>query len=325
MSLHLTGLEKKLCNLLQEGLPVCPRPFAETAKILEISEETILRQVRQLKKEGIIRRIGAVINYHALGKVSTLVTAHIQQENVQEVAEAVNLLTGVSHNYLRRHHYNLWFTLQADSPAEIEVILSKLSGRFGVDFHELPVERVFKLDVRFNTEEELGDIQNVPQVPITQTIKLNDEQKLILTKLQNELEIIEKPFDFLCEGPLREQDVLEITASLMNEGVISRIGAVVDHRKLGFAANVLFVCEVSEDRVIKAGRFLASFGMVSHCYQRETFEGWPYNLFAMMHGRNMGDIQRVIDEFIETEKIASCELLPTAAEFKKQPVRHRFD
>jgi DNA-binding Lrp family transcriptional regulator len=63
---------------------------------------------------------------------------------------------------------------------------------------------------------------------------------------------------------------------------------------------------------------------VSHCYERKTVEDWPYNLFAMMHGKSMGEIQHVINKFTESEKIDSFELLPTAAELKKQPVKHRF-
>jgi len=99
---------------------------------------------------------------------------------------------------------------------------------------------------------------------------------------------------------------------------------VVDHRKLGFVANVLFAAEVPQARIVKAGKRLARSEIVSHCYERETFENWPYNLFAMMHGRSMGQIQHVIDEFVEAEKIDSFRLLPTKAELKKQPVKHKF-
>jgi len=104
--------------------------------------------------------------------------------------------------------------------------------------------------------------------------------------------------------------------------VIRRIAGVVDHHKLGFVANVLFAGEVPQGRIVQAGQRLARFGIVSHCYERGTFENWPYNLFAMMHSRSMGRIQHAINRFIEAEKIDSFQLLPTAAELKKQPVRH---
>jgi DNA-binding Lrp family transcriptional regulator len=329
----LTPLQRRLCNILQDGLPVCSKPFAEIAKLLDSSQENVLKEIRKLKKAGVIRRLGAVINYRSLGKVSTLVTSHVPEEDVQEVAAAVNEFSGVSHNYLRKHYYNLWFTLQGNSQAEIDAALRELSAQFGIDFHSLPVEQSFKLDVRFDAANGEGVAVNggstslttsgtKSQIPKAKKIELDEKQKQILSGLQNELQIVEQPFDFLCDGKLKEQDVLKIINSLMGKGVISRIGAIVDHYKLGFAANVMFVCSVPEERIIEAGKTLANFSMVSHCYQRKTFEGWPYNLFAMMHALSMSDIQRTIDEFTAAEKIVEFELLPTVAELKKQSVKH---
>jgi DNA-binding Lrp family transcriptional regulator len=268
-----------------------------------------------------------------------LVAAHIPQESLQEVTEAVNALRGVSHNYLRSHYYNLWFTLQAESAEQIEVILSKLSGRLGIDFYSLPVKRAFKLDVRFDAESEsqplVQDVEKFSKGPCFRrgklipvragTVELSENQKLILSKLQDELNLTGEPFDFLCSEGLGKQEVLRIIAELIDKGVIRRIAAVLDHRKLGFVANVLFACKVPQDRIAEAGKRLARFGIVSHCYERKTFRDWPYNLFAMMHGRSMGEIQHVINKFVEAEKIDSFELLPTAAELKKQPVKHQFD
>ena len=142
MSFRLTKFQKRLCNVLQNGLPICSEPFADLAKSLDSDEETVLREIAELKNAGVIRRIGAVINYRALGRTSTLVAAHIPESNLQEVTEAVNSLDDVSHNYLRSHYYNLWFTLQAQTAEQIEVMLSNLSARFGVKFHSLPVQRV---------------------------------------------------------------------------------------------------------------------------------------------------------------------------------------
>jgi len=326
LSVRLTKLQKQLCNALQEGLPICSRPFDDLAKYLDSDEETVLREIKELKRAGVIRRICALINYRALGKSSTLVAAHIPQESLQEVTEAVNALRGVSHNYLRSHYYNLWFTLQAEFTEQIEVILSKLSGRLGIDFYSLPVERAFKLDVRFDAESESQPlVQDVEQPPKGETVELSENQKRILSKLQDELDLTGEPFDFLCSEGLGKQEVLRIIAELIDKGVIRRVAAVLDHRKLGFVANILFACEVPQDRIVEAGKRLARFGIVSHCYERKTFRDWPYNLFAMMHGRSMGEIQHVINKFVEAEKIDSFELLPTAAELKKQPVKHRFD
>ncbi|MEN6333032.1 MAG: radical SAM protein, partial [Phycisphaerales bacterium] len=148
----LTDLQKRLCNRLQDGLPFCPRPFAEIAEALDSTEAEVLERTRAMKESGVIRRLSAVINPRALGMASTLVTAHVPADRIDAVAAAVNALAGVSHNYLREHRYNLWFTLQESSVDRIAETLAGLRGQFGVEFHSLPVTQVFKLDVRFDPE-----------------------------------------------------------------------------------------------------------------------------------------------------------------------------
>ena len=310
---------------MQDGLVVCRRPFARLAEKLSTDEKTVLTETEALKKAGVIRRIGALIDYRALGLVSTLVAAAVREDKLEVVAAAVSGLEGVSHNYQRQHKYNLWFTLQAESERDIESILSGLSADFGVQFHSLPVERIFKLDVRFDAVGETQRLsQDLVRAPKTERVELDRTEKLILSELQNDLEVTAEPFEFLCGQGLKQQQVLNTISGLIERGVIRRIAGVVDHRKLGYAANVLFCCKVDLERVVEAGRNLSRFGIVSHCYQRRTSEDWPYNLFAMMHGRSIGEIQRVISEFAEAEEMESYELLRTGTEFKKQPVKYRF-
>ncbi|MHC4337448.1 MAG: siroheme decarboxylase subunit beta [Planctomycetota bacterium] len=330
--MHLTKLQKRLCNELQGGLPICAKPFDDLAKYLGSDEETVLQEIRGLKEAGIIRRLRALTDYRALGFTGTLVAAHVPEQYLKAVAEAVNSLAQVSHNYRREHHFNLWFTLQAESEEQIGRTLSNLAEQFDIDFHSLPVKQVFKLDVRFNAESEgqlSGNVEEatteeVKRKKVKAKVELNESEKKILAQLQPDLELTSRPFELLCGEDLGEKEVLEIIKGIIDKGVIRRIAAVVNHRKLGFVANVLFCGEVPESTVVQAGQRLARFGMVSHCYERETFEGWPYNLFAMMHARSMGEIQHVINKFIEAEEIDAFELLPTAEEFKKKPVKYHF-
>jgi DNA-binding Lrp family transcriptional regulator len=294
------------------------------AEYLNSDEETVLKEIRGLKEAGIVRRVGAFVNYRALGFAGTLAAAHVPANKLRPVTEAVNSLDGVSHNYLRKHHYNLWFTLQGRSAEEIERTLAGLSERFDIGFHSLPVERVFKLDVRFDLEgEDEMMLEEAVRVPREEVVKLGEKEKRILSKLQDELEIKARPFDFLCKEGLGEKEVLRIIGGLVDKGVIRRIGGVVDHRKLGYTANVMFCCAVGKEDVAEAGERLAGLRMVSHCYERRALEDWPYNLYAMLHGRSMGEIQQAVARFVESEKIDSFELLATEAELKKRPVRHK--
>jgi DNA-binding Lrp family transcriptional regulator len=327
VSSPLTQFQKLLCIRLQEPLPLHAKPFAEIAKDFECDEQTVLMEIAALQSAGVIRRIGPVIDYRAIGRTGTLAVAHVPDEILPQVIEAVNSLKDVSHNYLREHYYNLWFTLQGDSQRQIELVLSKFSDRFDAEFHSLPVRRTFKLDVRFDADSE-GDeriFSEVGNIVETEPVKLSERQKIVLAKLQKTLPVTGNPFQGLCEPGLDEKEVIEVIAGLIDKGVIRRLAAVVDHRRLGFAANVLFACEVSEEKTAHLGRQLACFRAVSHCYERTVFPGWPYNLFAMMHAKSMGEIQRIIDSFAVSERIDSYILLPTTAELKKQPVKYTFE
>ena len=333
----LSAFEKRLCNALQNGLPICRRPFAQIAKTLRSSEGEVLKRTRGLVKRGVIRRMGVVVNWRVLGKESTLVMAHIEQGDLRKIIKAVNKLEGVSHNYLRGHFYNLWFTLRADSEKDIAAILKKLSKRFHSAFHSLPVTRPLKLDVRFDAESEGRRL--LPENRRRRTedrgqrrISKFDEE--ILKGLQKGLKVVARPFEFISDDDFEVADGLLHIEEMIYEGIISRLGAIVNHHKLGFVANAMFVCKVSEAKVIKVGQKLAKLNLVSHCYERRTFkgceprgvhsrpepyvvQGWPYNLYAMMHGRSMADIQRVVEKFVRRQGIEKWELLETEEKLKK--------
>jgi DNA-binding Lrp family transcriptional regulator len=323
--LNLTSLQRRLCNTLQQGLPICKKPFEEIAKNLDSDEKEVLNQTLQLQKEGILRRISPIINYSSLGRVSTLVTAQVEENKLQEVADTVNALENVSHNYLRKHKYNLWFTLQGACKDGIQQTLNSLQEQFGLTFHSLPALRIFKLDVRFDAEENqtLAEDKNF-QVAQNKKVELSEIEIQILSGLQEGIKIISKPFNSLCSLGLEVGKVIEIIHSLIQKSVIRRIAGVLDHRKLGYEANVMFVCEVPKQDIMEVGRRLASFRAVSHCYERKTFQGWPYNLFAMIHARNYEQIQQIIKAFTKAENIESFALLETGKELKKQPVKYRF-
>ncbi|HNS19433.1 MAG TPA: hypothetical protein PKH24_02990 [Sedimentisphaerales bacterium] len=324
MSAALTDFQKRLCNRLQEGLPLCAEPFAEIARLLDSSEADVLRQTRELRESGVIRRLSAVLNHRALGMASTLVTAYVPTDRIDRVSAAVNALAGVSHNYLREHHYNLWFTLQAPSSSGIEEILAGLGRELGIEFHSLPVTQVFKLDVRFDLEDDDVLTHEVYDVPGTEPAPLRPEHRQVLDTLQRGVEEISRPFDALLPGDVTPETVLRLLAELKELGVLRRIAAVLNYRQLGYTTNVLLAVETPPESIGETGHRLARFRAVSHCYGRSTFEGWPYNLFAMLHARSQTGIDRTIREFTATTDVRSYCLLPTTAELKKQPVRHTF-
>ncbi|MHC4739059.1 MAG: hypothetical protein ACYS9Y_09180, partial [Planctomycetota bacterium] len=142
-------------------------------------------------------------------------------------------------------------------------------------------------------------MQNNAKIPQTQTnpVNLNENEKRVLSKLQTGLKPVQHPFEPLAADGLNAQNVLKIIQKLLNKGVIRRLAAIVDYRSLGFTANALFVAEVPEKKIIDAGRNLAALPLVSHCYQRTTFQNWPYNLFAMLHSRSLDQIKDAVSQF----------------------------
>jgi len=319
---HLTDFQKRLCNELQNCIPVNKRPFQKIADKLQTSEKQILLQIKQLKKKAIIRRFGAVINYRALGRESTLAAAHIEKRKIPAVVKAVNALDGVSHNYLREHYYNLWFTLRADSQSQIKKVLDKLSKRFRTDFHSLPMVTQFKLDVRFDAESDGRKLLTGPlrKIPVKR-VKLSNVETRVLLGLQQNFKVSIKPFDYLCTGQLSIEKVLSTIKGLLKKGVLRRIAAVVDYRKIGFKTNVLFACRASKSRINKIGRALAKLAIVSHCYSREGFKGFDYNLFAMMHSQTKDRIEEIVGDFEKENNIVSYEILPTIREFKRSTAK----
>ena len=314
MTANLTDFDKELLNLLQAGLEPIGKPFALIAQQLTSNEATVLGAASRLSEAGYIKRISATIDHSRLGKTSALVTAHVAQELVEDVGSAVSGLEGVSHNYIRDHYFNLWFTLQGASLDEMNHTIDPIAKRYGIEFHILPAITTFKLDVRFDAKSSgrslLASRANPVLTETGEPVKLSPQQVATIRKLQQPLAIISEPFD----------DIWQI-AGLITSGVIKRIGAVVDYRKLGFAANAMFVCEVKESDIHRIGQALAKLENVSHCYQRPAFENWPYNLFAMLHGPDMQSLGETVSTFTKEHAIVSFALLQTIKELKKTPVR----
>lgn len=146
----MDDLDRSIINIIQSDFPIAPRPYAEVAKRLDLSEEDILERVRALKEEGIIRRIGASFNSRKLEFSSTLCAARVPEEKVEAFVNTVNRFPGVTHNYLRNSPYNVWFTFIAETMDEIEESLEVIRQETGVEeIRNLPAVRTFKIKVDF--------------------------------------------------------------------------------------------------------------------------------------------------------------------------------
>ena len=146
----LDELDKAILNEIQSHFPVTARPYAEVGRRVGANEEEVLRRVKALMDTGVIRRLGANFNSRKLGYTSTLCAARVPEEALERFTLVVNRFAGVTHNYLRRHRYNVWFTLIAESTGRIEAILAEIRRDSGIEeILSLPAQAVFKIQVDF--------------------------------------------------------------------------------------------------------------------------------------------------------------------------------
>jgi DNA-binding Lrp family transcriptional regulator len=153
-NIPLDRIDKELLNLLQDKFPIESQPFQTLGRKLGVSESEVIERVGMLKKFGYIRRIGGIFDSRRLGYFSTLCAVKVPENRIEEVAEIINSYPGVTHNYIRNHSYNMWFTLITSSNEMIEDVLKEIKRRANIgDMMKLPAIRVFKVKAKFDMLE----------------------------------------------------------------------------------------------------------------------------------------------------------------------------
>ena len=146
----MDATDKKILNIIQKDFPIVEEPFAAVAEKTGITEKEVLERIKRLKREGIIRRIGAVFDSRKLGFVSTLCAARVPEERMKKFVEVVNSYPGVTHNYRRNHEYNVWFTFIAPDEDSLNRALTEIHKTTGVtDILDMRASRTFKIDASF--------------------------------------------------------------------------------------------------------------------------------------------------------------------------------
>lgn len=143
----------KLLNIIQNDFPIEPRPFLSIAKNLKMSEKEVLDLIKELKEQGFIRRIGGIFDSKNLGYAGTLCAMEVPENKIEEVSQIVNSYENVTHNYLRNHRYNMWFTLIEPSLSSLDVHINEIKTKTGItEILILNSLRTFKINVNLNIE-----------------------------------------------------------------------------------------------------------------------------------------------------------------------------
>lgn len=146
----MDDIDRKILGTIQSDFPLSRRPYGDLSFRLGLPEEEIFGRVERLRKEGIIRRIGGSFDSRCLGFTTTLCAAKVPDNRITLFVEEVNKYPGVTHNYLREHEYNIWFTLMVTDREEVDRLMGEIIQSTGVrEVINLPATRTFKVLVDF--------------------------------------------------------------------------------------------------------------------------------------------------------------------------------
>jgi siroheme decarboxylase len=323
-AIPLDDTDRKLLNLMQGSFDLALRPFAHVAGLAGIEEAQVMKRVQRLLDGRIIREITPIFDTRALGYSSMLVAAKVDPENPHRAAKFINTHPGVTHNYLRNHDFNLWFTLATEpgSPLGLDGTLEVMTERTGAEsIRQLPTLKLFKIRMDLEMEkgtEALAAAGEAVEPRELDPIPLSDDDIAVIRATQGPMEVREDPYAPAAERlGVSQEEVLARLESLRERGGLRRVAAILFHRRAGFAANGMGVWGVPEDEIYDTGRRMAAFRGISHCYQRPTYPDWPYSVFTMAHGRSKAECDAILDSIAEATGITQRATLYSSTEFKK--------
>jgi DNA-binding Lrp family transcriptional regulator len=298
-TVRLDRVDRAVVNAFQGGFPVTERPFEPAAAALrergvDLSAEELLERVRRLDEEGVLSRFGPLVNAEAIGGTATLVAMHAPPERFDEVADLVNAHREVAHNYEREHpHLNMWFVLSVADEDEVDRVLAEIEEETGQPTYDMPKQREFRVEAKFLLDGPVsgGDVDLSglgPDVEPTDARALTPDERDLVLAVQDGLPVTATPYRDIADELGTDVDwVLRTLKRFVAEGKVRRVGVVPNHYALGYTENGMTVWDVPDELVGEVGPAVASLDFVTHCYERPRHEGvWPYNFFAMTHGRS---------------------------------------
>ena len=270
-AIALDDVDKKLMNVLQSGFPLIREPYAVMAGEAGISLSEALERTNRLLENRIIREITPIFDTRALGYSSMLVAAKVDAENPQRAAAVVNAHPGVSHNYLRNHDFNLWFTIATppDSKLGLETSLERLMEEAGAEsMRQLPTITLFKINMNLEmeggTDALSATVEAVPPREI-EAQPYDDTDIAVIKALQGPMAAIPRPFDAAAEEVgMSVDDFLAHLEGMKERHLLRRVAAILFHRRAGFSANGMGVWRVPEADIDTVGRRLTSFRGLSN-------------------------------------------------------------
>jgi siroheme decarboxylase len=323
-AIPLDDLDRKLLNLMQGSFPIAPRPYEHVASLAKVAESEVMGRVQRLLDKRIIRQVTPIFDTRALGYSSMLVAAKVDPEHPHRAARVINEHPGVSHNYLRNHEFNLWFTIatEPDSQLGLEGTLEVLAREAGAEsVRQLPTLKLFKIRMDLEMEGDTEALSSVVEAkePIDLEPQPYGELDIaVIRALQGDMAVVSEPYAAAAAAlDMSQQAFLDQLSAMQERGILRRVAAILYHRRAGFSANGMGVWQVPDEQIADIGRQMAAVRGISHCYQRPTYADWPYSVFTMAHGRSKQECDAVLDAIAEQTGISERATLYSSTEFKK--------
>ena len=352
----MSELEQQILDLIQDGFPLVERPYKTLAEMLNcdgeidadkkcansvVSEQEVFDAVEMRRASGVIRRIGGVYDSKKLGFISRLCAGKVPTSSqdfsteshdetpMEKFATVVMGEPAITHNYIRSHEYNVWFTIIAENEAAIETVVERVCAKTKLhDVHVLSATKKYKINTVMKVEApvdsdckkndgERGESREVchcePKVMLPPAGALTDADKSRIRVACGDLPHTLTPFK---DWGVSCDDLREDLASKR----MRRFGAIIRHQNAGFAFNAMVCFRLDENGLTSSSTLrhsdlevrctkgeksskalvLAKKHYISHCYERPTFEGFPYNLYAMMHANSADQLDQYIADCVKS-------------------------
>ncbi len=323
-AIPLDERDRRLLNLMQGSFPIEPRPYLRVAQQAQMSEQEAMRRVKELLSKRIVRQVTPIFDTRALGYSSMLVAAKVDPELPHRAAKVINEHPGVSHNYLRNHEFNLWFTIavEPDSLLGLDATLQVLAAESGAtSVRQLPTIKLFKIKMDLEMEGDTSALASAAEAsdPVEMERQPYDETDVaVIRALQGDMPVVPEPYAPAAAAlRMSEERFLAHLSGMQERGLLRRVAAILYHRRAGFSANGMGVWKVPDEQILEVGKRMAAVRGISHCYERPTYPDWPYSVFTMAHGRSKQECDAILDSIAESTGIEERATLYSSTEFKK--------
>jgi DNA-binding Lrp family transcriptional regulator len=144
----LDSRDARLVTRLHGDLPLTDHPFATVGAEIGMDEDEVIERLHRLLAQGVLTRFGPLFQIERAGGRFVLAALAVPVEHFDKVAALVNALPEVAHNYRREHAFNMWFVVGAESLAQVDAVLARVTELTGLPVHAFPKEREYFVELR---------------------------------------------------------------------------------------------------------------------------------------------------------------------------------